>query len=509
MKRWILGFVVLVLTSGVASADVFNMPSGQKSLEFVTVGDPGNAADTTGYGAVGYTYLMGKYDVTAAQYCDFLNAVAKTDTYGLYHSGMAIVGGGWEGCGCGIIRSGLSGSFSYSMLSGFENFPVNNVTWGDAARFCNWLQNGQTTGVEGAGTTETGAYALNGMTSNADLMTINRNAGATYFLPSQNEWYKAAFYKSGSINAGYWLYPTQSNDVPSNVLSLTGTNNANFCYGTFPDGCTDPQKGLTTVGAFTASPGPYGTYDQGGNVYQWNEAIISPNYRGLRGGAFAYPSTPIVSTNPDLGFYPTYVTNLYGFRIASLFPSNYWKGPGGGSYNQASNWSEGIVPNGVDATANFIGKITVFSQITLDSDVTLGTINFNSSLRYILKGTSSLNLQTSSGQSSINVQTGIHNINAPVLLNSDTLISGAGTLILTSGISGEHTLTLLSHVTSSSIQVKTLNVQALLTASTIQANSLNIGNTGASQAVPEPSTLALLGISIISLYAYVWRRRRA
>jgi formylglycine-generating enzyme len=311
--------VLLVSKIGMAPADVFDMGAGLTSLEMVSVGNPGNVADATGYGKVDYTYRIGKYDVTSAQYCEFLNAVAKTDTYGLYHSGMAIVGGGWERCGCGIVQSGDSGNYAYSVLPGFENFPVNDVTWGDAARFSNWLQNGQPTCAEGAGTTETGAYTMNGKTSHADLMTITRNAGATYFLPSQNEWYKAAFYKGGSTDAGYWLYPTRSNDPPSNVLSATGTNNANYCSGTFPNGCTDPVAGLTIVGSFKASPGPYGTYDQGGNVYQWNEDIIGSNYRGLRGGTFAYPSTPnLASTNPDIGFYPTYVTNVYGFRVASV-----------------------------------------------------------------------------------------------------------------------------------------------------------------------------------------------
>ena len=59
-------------------------------------------------------------------------------------------------------------------------------------------------------------------------MAITRNAGATYFIPSENEWYKAAYYKGGGTNAGYWTYPTQSNTAPSNVLSATGTNNANY-----------------------------------------------------------------------------------------------------------------------------------------------------------------------------------------------------------------------------------------------------------------------------------------
>jgi len=68
-----------------AGADVFNLPSGETSLQFVTVGDPGNAPDTTGFGAVPYSYQMSAYDTTVAQYCAFLSAVAKTDTYSLYN----------------------------------------------------------------------------------------------------------------------------------------------------------------------------------------------------------------------------------------------------------------------------------------------------------------------------------------------------------------------------------------------------------------------------------------
>ena len=87
----VLAVAVLALTAATQASSVLIMPPGQTSLEFVPVGDPGNAADASGYGAVAYTYQIGKYDVTMAQYCQFLNAVAKTDTYGLYN--------GYHGCG--------------------------------------------------------------------------------------------------------------------------------------------------------------------------------------------------------------------------------------------------------------------------------------------------------------------------------------------------------------------------------------------------------------------------
>ena len=114
-----------------------------------------------------------------------------------------------------------------SALAAANDAPAFDVTWGDAARFANWLQNGQPTNLgEVAGSTETGAYTLNGATSESALTAISRNTGATYFIPSENEWYKAAYFDPS--NSTYWTYPTQSNSTPMAGLSATGTNNANY-----------------------------------------------------------------------------------------------------------------------------------------------------------------------------------------------------------------------------------------------------------------------------------------
>ena len=315
-KQAILCLAIVVMASSVtvAWADVFNMPDGETSLQFVSVGDAGNAADTNGHGSVGYTYQMGKYDVTLGQYCQFLNAVAKADPYGLYAGAMA-----GEFATLGIARSGSSGSYSYTVTGSYSqaaNCPIFYVTWGDAVRLCNWLQNGQPARPEGDGTTETGAYTLNGAVTTSALMAVTRNAGATYFLPSEDEWYKAAYYKGGSINAGYWLYPTQSNAMPSNVLSATGTNNANFYNGVY----TDPVNLLTPVGAFADSPGPYGTYDMAGNVLEWEEVYKGASARGLRGGSF-YGSTSIyMASSHEYNSDPTFEDDFIGFRVAEAVP---------------------------------------------------------------------------------------------------------------------------------------------------------------------------------------------
>ena len=182
----------------------------------VIVGDINNSQDNTGYGSVSKVYWIGKYSVTNDEYCAFLNAVAKSDPYQLFNQYMTIAPNP-------IIRSGTSGNYVYtvrtrtvnSVTASYGNKPVYRVNWFNAARYCNWLHNGKPTGSQNVGTTEDGAYTLNGQNSNAS--GIGRNPYAVYHVPTQNEWYKAAYYKGGGTNAGYWEYATQSNTAPGKV----------------------------------------------------------------------------------------------------------------------------------------------------------------------------------------------------------------------------------------------------------------------------------------------------
>jgi formylglycine-generating enzyme required for sulfatase activity len=284
------------------------------TIETVTVGDAGNVADSTGYGAVADEFNIGKYEVTIGQYNTFLNSVASvtSDSYivDLWNASMAS-----NLNIAGISRSGsgtLGTPYSYSVI-GSGNRPITYVSWFDAARFANWMNNGATNGAS----TETGAYTLNGAASG--IFTVN--PGATWFLPSEDQWYKAAYYKGGGTNAGYWVYPTQSDDAPGNTIG-GAANQANYRPGdvyavTQSTNYSSTQNYLTDAGAFSNSASAYGTYDQAGNVWEWNEAVIGSD-RGLRGGSFDVYQVDDLRSSTRFDTDPASQVSFLGFRLATV-----------------------------------------------------------------------------------------------------------------------------------------------------------------------------------------------
>ena len=209
------------------------------SIDLVTVGDVGNAGEWSGgnhggygpdriCGAVSYEYKIGKYEVTAGQYTEFLNAVSGIDTYRTYEVDMAQLD---YGCGISRLGGGTSANpFTYEVQPTYVNRPVNCVSWGSAARFANWLHNGQPTGAQNHATTEDGAYLLNGAVENDTLIVVAREADWKWALSSEDEWYKAAYYKGGSLDAGYSNYPTGFDTLPGRDLTEATNpgNNANY-----------------------------------------------------------------------------------------------------------------------------------------------------------------------------------------------------------------------------------------------------------------------------------------
>src|SRR5262245_4022952 len=218
------------------------------TMAWTSVGNPGNACDPQSqgcFGAVPYAYSIGTYEVTNAQYVDFLNAKAASDPLGLYNPLMgdsAILGG--------IIRSGSDGSYTYLAVAGRENRPVNYVSFYDALRFANWMNNGQ-----GSASTETGAYTLLGGTPIPGNEPVTRNPGATIVLTSEDEWYKAAYYDA--VSTAYFDYPAGS-DTQITCAAPNGSANQANC----------DSDDSVVVGSYPGSPSPYGTLDQGGNIIE-------------------------------------------------------------------------------------------------------------------------------------------------------------------------------------------------------------------------------------------------
>jgi formylglycine-generating enzyme required for sulfatase activity len=248
MRSFLAGVLILA-TGNFAMADTIR----GIDIEFVTIGNVNNSADSTGFGAVNYAYRMGKYEVTAQQY----NTAAAA---GGFHVG-----------------------------SGSGNTPVAE-SWYDAAYFCNYL----TTGNK-----NTGVYTISGDSIQImDHQLARSTYGVAYFIPSEDEWYKAAYYKPDG--SGYSSFANGTDVAP---LAGIETN-----YN------TNPRHGqVWAVGSGAMEQN--GTYDMMGNRLEWTEGLDIESRRILRGGFWTgsadyLMSSMRLSTSPD-----NY--GSIGFRIAA------------------------------------------------------------------------------------------------------------------------------------------------------------------------------------------------
>lgn len=298
--------LAISLTASLASATF----AAQVTMDTVPVGNPGNAADNTGYGSVAYNYRIGTFEVTYGQYAEFLNAKAASDPLGLWNINMGFPAGG-------IQQNGLDGSFTYTVAENRANKPVGIVSYYDALRFANWMNNGQ-----GNADTETGAYTLLGGTPTpTNFADIPRNPGAVWFLPNVNEWYKAAYHQPASAGgdpSDYWTFPTASNALPTFAIvdSLGETTNP----GPNVVNAAPANGHISSVGgAGPLSTSYYGTYDQAGNVAEWFEQELGLPNSGTRrysqGGAISKLSPFMRAGVFDLQESFSEYGNL-GFRMA-------------------------------------------------------------------------------------------------------------------------------------------------------------------------------------------------
>ncbi len=289
----LMALLCCALSAGPTAADTFGSGANTFDIEFVAIGNPGNAADATGNpnpaGSVADPYRMGKFEISE-QMIDKANALG----------------------GLGITKD----------TRGADK-PATTVNWNEAARFVNWLNTS-------TGSTPAYKFALQpgdvgySATTNIELWTpgdagynpnnLYRNSLAKYFLPSVDEWYKAAYYDPTS--GVYFNYPTGSDSVPTAVAS--GTADGTAVYG--QSAATGPAD-ITMAGGLS----PYGVMGLGGNVWEWEETAFnlmnnsSSSARGVRGGSWSSGGDSLPSSNQGFSdVAPGVETSFIGFRVASI-----------------------------------------------------------------------------------------------------------------------------------------------------------------------------------------------
>lgn len=284
--------LVAALLHNAAHADTFGSGSNNFDIEFVVVGNPGNPNDTTGIpelaGSVPYSYRIGRYEISR-------EIINKANSAG----------------GLDIRIS----PFSFVTAGPRDDMPATGMNWLEAARFTNWLN------------TSTGSMPAYKFDSNGnfqlwvpgdagyDPKNLFRNQLAKYFLPSSDEWYKAAYYDP--VAEVYYDYPTGSNSVPTAVVSGTLAGTAVFDQE-FENGPADIM--------FAGGSSPYGTRGQGGNVFEFEEtdfdlmndsSSFSP---ARRGGNWFLPSNQLTSRFRGSSGRPQNAALDFGFRVASRIP---------------------------------------------------------------------------------------------------------------------------------------------------------------------------------------------
>lgn len=274
---------------------------------WVTVGTSGNPADKTGFGGVAYEFQIMKFEVTVREYAEFLDCVARqSDPHQLWVPAMGehVItdlgqGGIRKDVPQCILREGVPGSWKYLPVPERKSCPVFFVSFFSALRYANWLHNGCQNGE-----TESGAYDL---TQGA---RVERSAEAKVWLPSEDEWYKAAYFQPeelGGPEGSYWRFPMCTEERPINAdPGSEVTHAACFSRG---------FSGIAPVGSYPNAKAPCGALDMGGNVWEWIETSVFESKRVLRGGSSPHNWEKLQSNvrsnaSPDRWYPDT------GFRLA-------------------------------------------------------------------------------------------------------------------------------------------------------------------------------------------------
>lgn len=326
---------VVNLTGRRVVADTFGDAGNQFTIEFTTVGNPGNPPNLFGArptGSVPYVFRMGQHEISRAM-------VDMATTAG--HLGITL------------------DPMTYVPAGPRPNMPATHVSWNEAARFVNWMNASHGFSPAYKFATQPGQA---GYDANENILLWEpgdggydagnpfRNRSARYFLPSEDEWYKAAYYDPNANNGNgrYWNYATGSDAPPRRVASGTAAGTA--VYGQ-PDwrGPAD----VTQAGGLS----PYGVMGMGGNVFEWQETgfdLANDNAaarRGIRGGGYAY--TDYMTSAFRIAETPEFQSGDYlGFRVASAIEPSAtgdYDYDGDTDGNDFLAWQQGLSPDPLSA----------------------------------------------------------------------------------------------------------------------------------------------------------------
>lgn len=310
-------------------------------IKTVPVTSAGNAPDpATGYGAVAHDFRISKSEITVRQYVAFLNAVAQVPPNPTIElMWVPEMASGSEDTGPLVLRTGSgtqAAPYHYAVAPSVKwasragDRPMPWVTWWDAARFANWMHNGGTPGA----TTETGAYTLVAYQTTGK---VARNPGARWWIPSEDEWYKAAYFDPAKAGGpGYWAYATRSSMPPRDalvpdahaqpaVMPQAPAANFNEVYKPFrrdKGGVLVPVCAYASADPRFDSRGPWGSCDQAGSLWEWTEAVyLDSENHIVRGGSWGPGLTaPARSKRRDygpMGSAGPYRDDDTGFRLAT------------------------------------------------------------------------------------------------------------------------------------------------------------------------------------------------
>ncbi len=322
-------------------------------------------------GSVKSNFLISKYEITAFQYCAFLNAVAvHEDPHHLYKKEMSED----PKVAC-ITRTTLTKedgtcSFYYEPFEGRDSLPITYISLSDSKRFCNWLEHDTPTSQEDpkllAQCTEEGAYDFyeDPLSKREETIFIPK---AHYYIPSQDQWFKAAYYKGGGKKEGYWTYPTMHDAAPNNGQGDV-TNQAN--YRTLATGWTPRHTNptITPVDCFEKTCSAYGVCDMGGNVAEWTSSLEGEGAQGareqyeatvevctksiVRGGSWnsqysIYANNELMATSTPQSYDPLSTSPMIGFRVAACPQEDQESDRASRTMENCSHSNEGIVSSGL------------------------------------------------------------------------------------------------------------------------------------------------------------------